>query len=275
MKYLLPCLFLFFGGCAIQGEVFRLQQRVKAWNNILPDEQLSLFAQNDTNTLGLWLDSQEAADPGFAQKLKTLRQDEAIMSFDGTQTAHFFYNTLLKDLAKFSYAELIKNLNAEEFQKFLASPDGSSLLGGGNITETLANARASYGMTNFSDADILRYHRQKSLPAHLYIVVYDTLSFAAKQGVFLWKNNPNEDSYEAIAQSLQTMEKNARSRRRQAKRAAQSSLDEWNYILSRAQVPAMPPKTFLKIITEQILPEMDREVQQATMYNLNVRFNIQ
>lgn len=272
MKYLLPCLFLFFGGCAIQGEVFRLQQRVKAWNNILPNEQQLLFAQNNTNALGLWLDSQEASDPEFAQKLKTLRQDEAIMSFGGTQTAHFFYNTLLKDLAKFSYAELIKNLSAEDFQKFLASPDGSSILGGAKAAEVLADARASYGMANFSDADILRYHRQKSLPAHLYIVVYDTLAFAAKNNSYTEVMNGR---YDSISQILEDTAKNAKSRRRQVKRTAQSTMDEWNYILSRAQVPAMPPQTFLKIIVEQVLPEMDTEVRNTTLHNLNVRFNIQ
>ena len=269
MKSVLLSFCLLLGGCAIQGEVFRLQERMRVWNELLPQEQRVLFAQNDTNAVGAYLDQQEASSPEFAKKLRDLRVNEAIMAFNGVQTAHFFYNTLLKDLAKFSYAELIQNITAEEFKQFIAKSDGSGIADVQKVAAVLNNARSTYGMPDFTDANILMYHRQKSMPAHVYIVVYDTLAFAGRNGIL---SNVLTGSFQDVEATLKTMRQNAKSRRPQTRRNAQAGLDEWNYILSRAQVPSMPDSEFVKLIVERILPEMDSDVRAKILTGVTVRF---
>ena len=269
MKSVLLSFCLLLGGCAIQGEVFRLQERMRVWNELLPQEQRVLFAQNDTNAVGAFLDQQEASSPEFAKQLRDLRVNEAIMAFNGVQTAHFFYNTLLKDLAKFSYTELIRNINAEEFNQFLASPDGSGIADVQKVAGVLNNARTTYGMPDFTDANILMYHRKKSMPAHLYIVVYDTLAFAGRNGILL---EVLTNSYQGVDETLKTMRQNVKSRRPQTRRNAQAGLDEWNYILSRAQVPSMSDSEFMKIVVEKVFPEMDSEVQGKILGGVSARF---
>ncbi|MGL5722108.1 MAG: hypothetical protein ACRCY4_06900 [Brevinema sp.] len=269
MKSVLLSFCLLLGGCAIQGEVFRLQERMRVWNELLPQEQRVLFAQNDTNTVGAFLDEQEASSPEFAQKLRDIRVNEAIMAFDGVQTVHFFYNTLLKDLAKFSYAELINSLTADEFNLFLDQVDGSGIANIAKVAGVLNYARSAYGMPDFSDADILMYHRQKSMPAHLYIVVYDTLTFAGRNSLLADVYN---GSYQGIDETLKAMRQNVKSRRPQTRRVAKAGIDEWVYILSRAQVPAMADSDFMKIIVEKILPEMDEDVREKILTGIEQRF---
>ncbi|MGL5255206.1 MAG: hypothetical protein ACRC9L_09475 [Brevinema sp.] len=272
MKSVLLSFCLLLGGCAIQGEVFRLQERMRAWNEILPQEQRVLFAQNNTQAVGEFLDEQEQNDQEFAKKLRNLRVNEAIMAFNGAQTANFFYNTLLKDLAKFSYYELISSISVDEFRQFISKYDGSGIADVSKLNTVFNHARSSYGMPNFSDADILMYHRQKSLPAHLYIVVYDTLAFAGRQGIL---NDVLANSYQGLDEKLKTMRQNVKSRRPQTRRNAQNALNEWDYIISRAHVPSMPASEFMKIIVESILPEMDPEVRAKILSGIQTRFPLQ
>ncbi len=109
-KYLV--LLLFLSSCAIEGEVYRLQSRINSWYSLLDDNAGRLFAQNRTEALGAYLDSSQN------ENLRAIRINEAIMSFDGEQTAHFFYNVLLKDLARFSYEEYMQSLTPSEIADF-------------------------------------------------------------------------------------------------------------------------------------------------------------
>ncbi|SFB71688.1 hypothetical protein SAMN02745150_00443 [Brevinema andersonii] len=274
MKIKFLILLLLSSGCAIQGEIYRLQQRMNPWMTLLSDEEDQLFASNNTNELGAIIDNKEKLDPFFAKKMRELRIAEAIMSFDGTQTAHFYYHVLLKDLAKFSYHDFMKNLSPDELDIFLAenrqfkdNPFSSNK----KIIKIIEDAKKNYGMTGFNDIQILNYYRTISLPAIVFPVVYDLLAFLAKYGAL---SDFMAGDFNRTIQNLSSIEKNKKSRRVPTRKQAEKDSLEWKNIIERTQFFSISDEKLLEIIKNVILPEMDPDIRERTLSNISTRFGV-
>lgn len=272
MKIKIFILLLLSSGCAIQGEIYRLQQRMNPWTALLSDEEDQLFASNNTNELGAIIDNKEKLDPFFAKKMRELRIAEAIMSFDGTQTAHFYHHVLLRDLAKFSYRDFMKSLSPEELDIFLAENrqfKNNPFSNNKKIVKIIEDAKKNYGMTGFNDMQVLNYYRTISLPAAVFPVVYDLLAFLAKYGAL---SDFMAGNFNKAIQNLSSIEKNKKSRRVPTRKQAEKDLLEWKNIIERTQFYGISNEKLLEIIKNVVLPEMDPDVRERTLNNISERF---
>lgn len=269
MKYLLIMTLFIFSSCAIQGEKFRLQTRMNNWNQILTPEQHQLFAQNDTNTLGMQLDEEESKNSEFAEKIRELRIDEAIMSFNGVQTAYFYYNTLLKDLVKFSYAEFMQSLNADDQILFMYSTNYSQneFIKANKVLKNVS----TYGMKDFSKDQVLHYYRTVSMPAVVYVLVYDILAFLAKYQLleaFLAGDFEKTSSLFKFFNDAKTSTKIS------LRRQVTKDEEYWKSLKQRSLLKVSDIQ-FLEIIRNVILPEMDPDVKIQTIDNIRKLFKEQ
>lgn len=275
MKIKIFILLLLSSGCAIQGEIYRLQQRMNPWTALLSDEEDQLFASNNTNELGAIIDNKEKLDPFFAKKMRELRIAEAIMSFDGTQTAHFYHHVLLRDLAKFSYRDFMKSLSPEELDIFLAENrqfKNNPFSNNKKIVKIIEDAKKNYGMTGFNDMQVLNYYRTISLPAAVFPVVYDLLAFLAKYGAL---SDFTAGNFNKAIQNLSSIEKNKKSRRVPTRKQAEKDLLEWKNIIERTQFYGISNEKLLEIIKNVVLPEMDPDVRERTLNNISERFGVE
>ncbi|MGL4560906.1 MAG: hypothetical protein ACRCV0_01285 [Brevinema sp.] len=269
MKYILMIILLVMTSCAIQGEKFRLQTRMNHWNTLLNDQELQLFAQNNTNELGHMLDQKEQ-ETEFADRLRQIRINEAIMSFNGVQTAHFFYNTLLKDLVKFSYAEFMSSLTPQNqlFFMYQTNYPADSFASSSKIID---QAIKIYGMKGFTKEQVVTYYRTISMPQVIYPLVYDVLAFFAKYQMFEPLLMGDIDQSIIIFDMLQNAIKSTRiSLRKQA----EQDIKFWNNIKKRSLM-TVSDKEFLEVISMVILPEMDVDVRTKTIENIRARFKEQ
>ncbi len=255
-KYLV--LLLFLSSCAIEGEVYRLQSRINSWYSLLDDNAGRLFAQNRTEALGAYLDSSQN------ENLRAIRINEAIMSFDGEQTAHFFYNVLLKDLARFSYEEYMQSLTPSEIADFAKN----------NIppkTRVTDNARRHYGFKSFEDAEILSYYRNTSFPADYYPIVYDILAFLARyrtMDAFL-----SGDINTALS-TFDNIDALKKSNRIPVRQQGERDQKHWDELKSRVYMQSLSDREFLEVLAA-VLPEMDADVRIKTIDNIRNRFKEQ
>ncbi len=259
-KYL--AILLFLSSCAIEGEVYRLQSRVNSWYNLLDGGAERLFAQNNTKALGAYLDSGDS--PDFQNSLRAIRINEAIMSFDGEQTAHFFYNVLLKDLARFSYAEYISSLSPVEISEFVRNSPPSKP----RITD---NARRHYGFKSFEDGEILSYYRNISFPADYYPAVYDILAFLARYRVMDDFLRGDIEGSMTVFENIDSLKKSNRIPVRQQGERDQKQWDELKY---RVHMESLTDRQFLDTLAV-VLPEMDADVRIKTIDNIRNRFKEQ
>ncbi|MGL4394185.1 MAG: hypothetical protein ACRCS8_03070 [Brevinema sp.] len=265
--YLLLILFM-TSSCAIEGEIYRLQTRMSHWNKLLNESELQLFAENQTNELGTILDQKEA-DPEFAQKLRQLRVNEAIMSFDGVQTAHFFYHTLLKDLVKFSYEEFMTSLSTEEQILFMTQTNYSDESFSSSIK--IINNTKNYGMKDFTREQVLAYYRHVSMPQVMHVLTYDILAFIAKYqllDLFLAGN------IDAVSGLFKFLEDAQRSTKISLRKQAEQDLKIWKDLKTRSFLKVSDVE-FLGLLASVILPEMDQEARNLTIANLKTRFKEQ
>ncbi len=263
-KYLLVFFFL-FSSCAIEGEVFRLQTRVNAWYKLLDDSEELLFAQNDIQTLGASLDQKELQDQNFQKQLSEVRINEAIMSFDGTQTAHFFYNILLRDLARFSYEELFDSLSTAQKISFITTSNTSV------PSKVFSNAKKHYGFDSFTDIQILEYYRTVSFPANYYPVIYDILAFLARYN--------NMESFlrgdmTATMTTFSRMQELISSRSIPHRRQGERDLQTWNEFKNRTYLTSLSNEEFLQVLAV-VLPQIDSDVRIMTIHNIRERFSEQ
>ncbi len=262
MKKYLLVLFFLFSSCAIEGEVFRLQTRMNSWYKLLDDTEDLLFAQNDIQTLGASLDQKESQDPIFKSNIVEVRIDEAIMSFDGTQTAHFFYNILLRDLARFSYEELFDSLSTAQKIEFITTSNTSI------PAKVFSNAKRHYGFDSFTDAQIVDYYRTVSFPANYYPVIYDILVFLARyhnmESFLQGDMNTTLTTFDRVKELI-----NSRSipHRRQGEKDWQT----WNEFKSRTYLSSLSDEEFLRVLAV-VLPQMDTDVRIMTINNIRNRF---
>ncbi|MGL5955829.1 MAG: hypothetical protein ACRC0X_04395 [Brevinema sp.] len=264
-KYILTLCFL-LSSCAIEGEVFRLQTRLDAWYQLLNESEDLLFAQYKITELGQLLDQKENENLEFRQQLREIRIKEAIMSFDGEQTAHFFYNILLRDLAKFSYEEFINSLSPQEQITFITNPYTYSYPKQERI---FRNAKKNYGFQYFSDQQIIDYYRTISFPANFYPLVYNILAFLARyrtMETFL----QGEISLE-VFENIETLKK---SRRIPLRNQGEKDSAIWQELKQRSYFHMLSDQEFLEIL-RFILPEMDKEVRIKTIDNIRERFEEQ
>lgn len=257
--------------CAIQGEVYRLQTRMDYWYQLLNTEEQKLFAQRQINTLGKILDQKEQEDPTFQEKIRVVRINEAIMSFDGEQTTQFFYRVMLRDLAKFSYEEFISSLSSEEVSLFIHNPDSMIQNPPPHTKEILDNARNNYGFQGFNDQEIIQYYRTVSLSANYYVVIYDILAFLAKYRSMDPFLQGNIDQSLSVFDNIAKLKK---SRNIPVRNQAEKDIATWNDFQKRTHLSHLNQKEFL-ILSAQILSEMDGAVQINTIENIRERFEEQ
>ena len=269
---LLSLCFLFSSSCAIQGEVYRLQNRVKNWHAILNPEEKILFVQKNFIELGVILDQKELTDKSFTQKLRKIRIDEAIMSFNGQQTSYFFYHVLLKDLVKFSYKEFMDILSPEEKKDFINKKDIGETLKNSGIKSVLQKAKNTYGLQDFNDEEILNYYRTTSFSAVAYPIVYEVLAFLARYRSmedFLVGNM-------AIPlDAFNTLDKLLQSRRIPTRKQAEKDAETWESLKERVFLEDLSNEDFLVLVATVFIPEMDPEVQLTTINNVRNRFKEQ
>ncbi|MGL4387999.1 MAG: hypothetical protein ACRCTJ_01225 [Brevinema sp.] len=269
MKYILLIGIFFMSSCAIQGEKFRLQTRMNHWNTLINEQEMQLFADNKTNELGLILDQKEH-NPEFADQLRQLRVNEAIMSFDGVQTAHFFYNTLLKDLVKFSYKEFIYSLKSEEQYLFMSqstykTDDFTS------SAKIIQNATKIYGMKNFTKDQVLSYYRNVSMPQVMHVLAYDILAFMAKYqmlNIFLSGNISQASELFTFLNNSQHSSKIS------LRKQAEQDLKIWDHLKKRSFLN-VSNQELLTFIFYTVLPEMDQNVRNQTIENIRSRYKEQ
>ncbi len=252
--------------CAIQGEVYRLQTRINYWHQLLNDDEEKMFAQNKVKELGLILDQKEESDPQFKQQIREVRINEAIMSFDGEQTAHFFYNVLLRDLAKFSYEEFIDSLSIEEKTQFVQKTLPDTIFTAKK--SVFKNAIDDYGFNSFTNEEILNYYRTVSFPANYYVVVYDILAFLAKyrsMDLFL------QGDVKGTVDIFNSIEKRQNSKSIAVRNQAKKDLVLWNDFKKRTFLTSLSDAEFAEILLI-VLPEMDTTVLIQTIDNIKNRF---
>ncbi len=265
--YLLLITFLITtSSCAIQGEVYRLQTRINYWHQLLNDDEEKMFAQNKVKELGLILDQKEESDPQFKKQIREVRINEAIMSFDGEQTVHFFYNVLLKDLAKFSYEEFIDSLSTEGKIQFIQKTLPNTIFTAKN--SLFNNARKDYGFNSFTDEEILSYYRTISFPANYYVVVYDMLAFLAKyrsMDLFL------HGDIIGTVDIFNSIEKLKSSKSISVRKQAENDLKLWSDFKQRTFLTSLSDEEFAQMLLI-VLPEMDTTVRVQTIDNIKNRF---
>jgi len=265
--YLLIITFLTItSSCAIQGEVYRLQTRINYWHQLLNDDEEKMFAQNEVKKLGIILDQKEEIDPQFKKQIREVRINEAIMSFDGEQTVHFFYNVLLKDLAKFSYEEFMDSLSTEEKIQFIQKNLSNVVF---IAKKSLFNkARKDYGFNSFTDEEILTYYRTVSFPANYYVVVYDILAFLAKyrsMDLFL------QGDIKGTVDVFNSIEKLKTSKSISVRKQAEKDLELWSDFKKRTLLTSLSNEEFTEMLMI-VLPEMDTTVRVQTIDNIKNRF---
>lgn len=266
-KYLLLTFFI-FGACAIHGEVFRLQNRMEALYELLDDNDEKLFAAQKITELGMSLDTKAQTNENFNTALRNVRIHEAIMSFDGEQTAHFFYHVLLRDLAKFSYNDFFNSLTSEEKILFITQ---DSLDNYTQKTDILAKAKKNYGFKSFSDEQVLNYYKNISFPANYYPIVYETLAFLARYRsleTFL------QEDYTGTLVIFDNIKQLSNSRRIPIRKQGEKDLQTWQELKNRVYMSDLSDEQFLKILSS-VLPKMDTDVYTTTINNIINRFKEQ
>lgn len=265
--YLLIITFLTVtSSCAIQGEVYRLQTRINYWHQLLNDDEEKMFAQNQVKELGLILDQKEENDSQFKKQIREVRINEAIMSFDGEQTVHFFYNVLLKDLSKFSYEEFMDSLSTEEKTQFVQKtlPDAVFTA----KKSVFNNAIENYGFDSFTEEEILNYYRTVSFPANYYVVVYDMLAFLAKyrsMDLFL------QGDVKGTVDIFNSIEKRKSSKSIAVRNQAKKDMELWSDFKKRTFLTSLSDEEFAEILMA-VLSEMDDTVIIQTIDNIKNRF---
>ncbi|MGL4677083.1 MAG: hypothetical protein ACRCWI_05395 [Brevinema sp.] len=264
-KYILSICFL-LSACAIEGEVFRLQTRLDAWYQLLTEPENLLFAQNKIIELGLSIDQKEQENEVFQKQLRAIRIKEAIMSFDGEQTTHFFYNILLQDLAKFSYEEFLNSLSTQEQIEFITN---KIFTPNTKQDKVFRNAKKNYGFQHFSDQQIINYYRTVSFPANFYPLVYDVLAFLARyrsMDSFLQGDMPLEvfDDIEALKKS----------KRIPLRTQGEKDHNLWQELKQRSHLTNLSNQEFLGIL-RATLSELDESVRIGTIENIRERFKEQ
>ncbi|MGL4366884.1 MAG: hypothetical protein ACRCTQ_01175 [Brevinemataceae bacterium] len=264
----LMVLLLFFS-CAFEGEIFRLQNRMSLWNNLLGSDKLQLFAQNELQQLGQLIDQCEVQDTNFAQKLREIRINEAIMSFDGTKTAHFFYHTLLKDLVKFSYVEFINALTSDEIMYFISNKQFATVPFQSDLKKVFDRARNEFEMIQFSDQQILNYYRSILFPGTVYPVVYNVLALLARYEVLESFLQGDISSTMAFFERLKTL---TESKRKLVRDQADKDYRNWSSQKQRALLNDFSDEQFLTVLYQYVLPEMNPDVRIRTIDNIKNRF---
>jgi len=274
MKKMILLIFnlLILSSCAIEGEIYRLQTRLSYWDKILNTEEQRLFIETKFDELGQIIDAKELSDTNFANKLRELHINEAIMSFDGKQTAHFFYNILLRDLMKFSYIDFMKTLDTEEQLLFVQTKEFTNMpFDNKNLTKVFINAKNEYGVKYFNEVEILNYYRHILLPYTIYSTVYDILAFLGRyraledflKGDIVFALDP----FTLINMSIN-------SKKVFDRKMGKKELKRWRNIKKRTLLDKLSEEQFLNIIYYNILPEMDKDVRALTIKNVRERFNI-
>lgn len=265
MKKYLVLLLLMLNSCAIEGEVFRLQNRMNSLYQLLDDHEEQLFASNNLEALGESLDKKEITNEEFRQSLREVRINEAIMSFNGQQTAHFFYNILLRDLAKFSYEEFFHSLSNEEKISFISQNELPSYVKQKSI---ITKAKKHYGFRSFSDKQIINYYKQVSFPANYHPTVYETLAFLARYRSLQSFLQGDIDGSLAMFENIKQL---SQSRRIPIRKQGEKDLKTWKDIKARVYMENLSDKEFLKVLAS-VLPQMDETVRTATINNIINRF---
>ncbi len=261
MKKYLLILFL-FGACAIEGEVYRLQTRINSWYALLDYSEELLFAKNDVDSLGISLDQKSSQDPNFQKQLSEVRIDEAIMGFDGAQTAHFFYNILLRDLAKFSYEEFLNSLTPAQKIEFITTSNTTV------SPKIYNNAKRYYGFNSFTDEQILHYYRTVSFPANYYPTVYESLAFLAR-----YRNMESflQGDIPTTLTTFQKIKELTSSRRVPVKAQGQKDQQTWEELKNRTHLKSLSDEEYLQILAI-IIQQMDTDVRVQTIHNIRTRF---
>lgn len=269
-KNILLIIFLFpFISCAIEGEVFRLQNRVKNWYQILNNSEKSLFIQDKSAELGILLDEKEKTNQVFQEAMRQIRIDEAIMSFNGEQTVSFFYRILLKDLVKFSYEEFMNVLSPIEKINFIQYGAEIDFSDNNKIQSVFQRAKNHYGFSGFSDVQILEYYKKISLPAIIYPTVYEMLSFLAR---YRSMEELLKGDIKTPLQSFENLEKNLKSRRIPTRKQAENDKETWESLKERAFLQDLSNEEYISLIYSVILPNMDEDVSIKTINNIRNRF---
>ena len=188
------------------------------------------------------------------------------MSFDGEQTAHFFYNVLLKDLSKFSYEEFMDSLSVEEKTQFVQKTLPDTIFT--TKKSVFNNAIEDYGFNSFTEKEILNYYRTVSFPANYYVVVYDILAFLAKyrsMDLFL------QGDVKGTVDIFNSIEKRKSSKSIAVRKQAEKDIILWNDFKKRTFLTSLSDEEFAEIL-KVVLSEIDATVLIQTIDNIKNRF---
>jgi hypothetical protein len=167
--FIIICLFT-LSNCAVTSEKYRYQQRLDHFYRLLNTEEKKMFGSNELGSLGKSLEKRLSENSNFIKEFKKVQFTEAINTFDGYQTVHFFRETILKELNRPNFYRFMEFLSAEEQISFVRQePRFIELFTALTKKNTgflnfMNNLKREYRFTEFSDKQIIDFFRSTSFP---------------------------------------------------------------------------------------------------------------
>lgn len=259
MKKIIPIFILaviLFSGCAVTTEKYRFQTRLDHYYRLLNNSEKEAFRKGDYQTAGLSVDARISSDNAFKLAWTKLQQDEAITTFDGPQSIHFFYFTLLKELNRTSYLRFMGFLDAQGQTAFVKKEGIVPIVEKLMITShefkgLMESVKTEYRMNGFSNEEIVQFFRDVEFPEVSRREVFNILKI-------LKSVNALED-FKSGNTDLASRKTDAGMKQNIAMSYELDRIKDWSGLTK------IDTKTFLELYYRVVIREMDPYALSRTM----------
>ena len=159
----------FFSGCSVTSEKYRYQWRFDKFYSLLNDDEKAGFRNADYSKVGLSLDKRITEDKKLDTDLKKVKEYEAITTFSGEQTAHFFGEIILRELNRNNYYQFMKFLDPKAAVSFLKNENFAEAFdklyqSNHAFKNFIDNMKIEYRLYGFSNEQVVQFFRNVTFP---------------------------------------------------------------------------------------------------------------
>lgn len=257
--FLLLILPALLSSCIITSEDFRYKERFDDFYNVLTEDQKLLFAEGNLSALGASIDESVNTDFDYATALEEVKITESIMTFDGVDTATYFYEIILREIHRDYYYELMEFFDSSMQNLFVFDID--TCVDRALAMETEDNKFARFldhlksegRLYGFSTEEVIRFLRDISFSELSQKQVYYLLDFLNDQGYYSSFIGGNISGVaNGLTEDFSTISGNGIKKK-------------YNKIVDLAGLDELGVEEFLTAYFEVVMVEMDSSALQKTL----------
>jgi hypothetical protein len=246
----------FLSGCSVTSEKYRYQWRFDKFYNLLSDEEKADFRNADYAKVGLSLDKRASGDKKLVAELKKVKEYEAITTFSGEQTAHFFREIILRELNRNNYYRFMKFLDSKAAVSFSKNENFMEVFNklyqsDHAFKNFIDNMKTEYRLYGFSNEQVVQFFRNVTFPEATRKELYYLLK-ELKEGQAL--DDFKSGSLEASAKKLDDA----------LKKLITMGMD-FDNMKSRAGLSKLDTFSVLEIYSKVVMKEMDPYAVERTL----------